>query len=509
MPSTRPLAGGISLRHLFPQATFVHAADIQVHAVCDQVERVRPGDLFVAREDESFDGHWDADQALKRGAVAVLSERLLPVSLPQCVVPDSNAAFGRVCQSLAGDPSRQMATIGVSGSNGKTITSLLIAAVLKAGGVRTGYTTTLQNTDSLNPESPVAESPAPPELADWMARMTAAGCEAAVLECGSRSLARRELTGVEFDAAVLTDLRREHLNGSPSFRCDRRIKLRMFEHLAPDGMVVINADDPHSQRLLPSIKHPVLTVGHRVQADITAKLLDRCASEQTILLSAGSDSVPVRTAIIGDVHISHCLQAAAIGLIAGLDLPTIARGLERVRSLPGRLERIECGQSFSVFVDEAQTPDRLAVALHTLRSVTQGRIFCVYGVDANCPESIRPLLGRVAERAANVSIITSNNPRFEKPRQIAHDILDGCEHPERPHVIPSRDRAIQWALEEARPGDCVLIAGKGDRVGEVIGKRRQPFDDREVAKQTLYELAADEPVILPFPGVRSRAATRA
>ncbi|MDP6719754.1 MAG: cyanophycin synthetase [Pirellulaceae bacterium] len=188
---------------------------------------------------------------------------------------------------------------------------------------------------------------------------------------------------------------------------------------------------------------------------------------------------------------SNCLAAAAAGLVLGIDLPTIVRGLEQVETIPGRLERIECGQPFGVFVDESHTPDALKASLRALRQVTEGRLICVYGADAERDPAMRPLVGHVVERGADVSVITSDNPRSDEPLQIAHDILDGYDKASRAQIMPDRFKAIQWALEQAGTGDTVVIAGKGDRQVQVIDGTKYHFDDCEVARNWLYEVGAN------------------
>ena len=260
----------------------------------------------------------------------------------------------------------------------------------------------------------------------------------------------------------------------------------MFKHLKPGGFAVVNADDPGSRYLLDRVESPLITVGFSEHAQLRAEMLERCPSEQTFLMMAGQETVPVRTHMIGDQHVYNCLSAAAVGLVLGLDLTTIVRGIESCEQVPGRMERIECGQSFSLFVDQAQSPVTLAASLHALKQVTSGRVLCVYGASVWHDAQERAKFGRIGERHADVGVITSNNPGHEPPLQIAHDMLDGCEHPGRAHIIPDRRKAIQWALGEAQPGDTVLVAGKGDLAYQIVGEQLVPFDDRAVARKWLH-----------------------
>jgi len=487
MPQTVCSPGGLRLRDVFPRGRAYGADDIAVRSCCSDWQRCRDGDLFVALNEADADGHEDAHQAIARGASAVLAERPLALAAPVYVVDDTRAAYGTVCQALAGWPSRQMRTIGVTGTAGKTITAMLLAGVFKAAGARVGMTGSLGYCDSVDAEAAGPTTPRPPQLARWMARMTANGCSHAIVEASSESLVRRELTGVQFDAAVLTNVRRDHLDLHGSLLNYRKAKARLFEHLKPGGFAVVNADDPASKLLLGKLTCPLMTVALDGPAEVSATLIERHRSEQTFLLNAGSESVPVRTTLIGNQHIYNCLIAAAVGLVEGIDLPTIARGLETVDYVPGRLERLECGQSFGVFVDQARTPDTLAGLLRTLRQVTTGQLYCVFGAEGECRQEVRPLLGRTVERLADLGVITSDNPRSERPLHVIHDILDGYDDPAAAHVMPNRTAAIGWVLSRARPGDCVLIAGRGCNDQQQIGSQVHRLDDREVATAWLRD----------------------
>jgi len=328
--------------------------------------------------------------------------------------------------------------------------------------------------------------------AQWLAQMAAVGCSHAVMEVSSHALTQARTAGIQFDAACFTNIRRDHLDYHGSLVHYRRAKARLLEGLSPDGVVVINADDPECAALVSHTSAPVKTISLRGPADVTATLIERDLSEQVFLLHVGEDTIPVRTRMIGDHHIYNCLCAAALGLSYEIDLPTIARGLERVEQVPGRMERIDCGQSYSVFVDYAHTPDALQTCLHTLKKVTPGRVICVFGAGGNRDPRKRPLMGAAVERKADLAIITTDNPRYEEPGEIAREILNGFNQPSRAEVILNREDAIQHALATAKAGDAVLIAGKGHETYQEFGKQRMTFDDREVARDFLYHAAARE-----------------
>lgn len=479
---------GVSLRHVLPCSRFPGTGpnDIRVHNCHTDYRLVCPGDLFVAVVDAEEDGHDHVAEAIERGANAVVAERLLPTSVPCCVVPDTRDAYGRLCQHLAGLPHRGLELVGITGTFGKTVTTMLMASVLQAAKRQSGVICSIGCSDSEVTGELSSPTPRPPELSQWLSRMLLNGCSHGILEASSESLASRHLAGLEFDAAILTNLRRDHLDFHGSVTNYRRAKQRLFEQLKPGGFAVLNLDDPSSRFLVDQVDAPLITVGMRETAQVRAELLERSPSEQTFLLMAGQESVPVRTHSVGNQYIYSCLSAAAVGLVMGLELTAIVRGLEQTENVPGRLERIECGQEFSVFVDQAQSPATLAASLHALRQVTPGRLICVYGATTWQEGEQRANMGRIAERYTDLGIITSNNPGHEPPLQIAHDILDGFENPGHAHIIPDRSRAIQWALEQADPGDTVLITGKGDSAYQIIGERPMPFDDRNIARRWLH-----------------------
>jgi len=478
----------LSLRKLLPEANFVAADDINVRGCSCDSRTVRPGELFVAIRGSTFDGHDFAQEAIARGCAAILAQR--PISAtgcPICYVPNTRGVYSRLCQALAGDPSRRMKVIGITGTNGKTTTTYLTASVLAVAGNNVGVLGTLGCFDGLEMLPSTMTTPPPPELALRLARMVANGCSHAVMEVSSHALDQSRVAGIALDAACVTNVRRDHLDYHGSLLDYRRAKSRLFGHLAPEGFAVLNADDPTSVGYLSQIDGPVLTVGIRSSAEIMATLVEQHLSEQTFLLTAGSETMPVRTRMIGVHHVYNCLSAAAIGLAYGIDLATVARGLEAVEHLPGRLERIECGQPFGVFVDFAHTPDALAGSLQTLRGLVEGRLICVFGAGGDRDRQKRPLMARAVESHADLVIVTNDNPRTEDPQAILADLVSGLEQPDAARIIPDRAEAIACGLGEAQPGDCVLIAGKGHETYQIVGHERVPFDDREVARQWLYE----------------------
>lgn len=482
------LAEAVALRHLLPEAVFFGAEQFRIRGCTCDTRRLRPGDLFVAIDGTADDGHRHLAEAVAAGAVAVVTAHpVTDLPVPVCQVPDTAEAFGRICQALAGNPSRRLKVVGITGTNGKTTTSWLVHSVLSAAGYSSGLLGTLGCFDGQDWSESAWTTPPADVLAHCLRRMADHACTHAVMEVSSHALAQSRVAGVDFDAAGVTNVRRDHLDYHQTLQGYRQAKSRLFRHLAPEGFAVINADDPVAAGYLSLLDGPVLTIGIDSAAEITATIVEQFSSEQTFLLTAGSDAIPVRTRMVGRHHVSNCLIAAAMGLAYGIDLPTVVQGLEAVQNVPGRLERIECGQPYSVFVDYAHTPDALAAVLDTLRELTAGRLICVFGAGGGRDRQKRPLMGREVESRADVVIVTTDNPRDEDPAAIAQEIEAGFSRPAQARRILDRGEAIAWALRQARTGDCVLVAGKGHERGQMIGSQCRAFDDREFARTWLYE----------------------
>lgn len=483
------LGHSVRLRTLLPDAEFLGAEQLGVdRCTCDS-RKVLPGDLFVALIGSRRDGHDFAADAVARGCSAVLCQRPMPeLPVPSCIVSNVRSAYGRICQALAGNPSHALKVVGVSGTNGKTTTSCLLAGALTEAGHKVGLVGTLGYLDGLVVQESTLTTPPPDLLAALLQRMVGNGCSHAVIEVSSHALDQSRVAGIRFDAACLTNVTRDHLDYHCTIQDYRLTKAKLFDHLPPEGLAVINADDPTSAGYLRRLDGPVLTVGIRSAAEITARMLEQHQSEQTFLLCAGSETVPVRTQMIGTHHVYNCLTATAVGLAYGIDLPRIVRGLESVGHVPGRLERIECGQPFGVFVDYAHTPDALVGALTALRQVTRRRLICVFGAGGDRDRHKRPLMAQAVEHHADLAVVTSDNPRGEEPRAIIDQIVRGLRHPNDAHVIEDRTEAIQFALEQARPDDCLLIAGKGHEKYQIVKSNRIPLSDVEIARDWLYDV---------------------
>ena len=382
--STDPIRNtneGIDLSDILPTAQTVGVSNLKFRSACGTWNECEPGDLFVAISDVESDGHDRSANAIERGAIGVVGERLSAVSAPQFIVEDSRLAFGKICHALAGNPSQRMNTIGVTGTAGKTIVTHLVHSILECAGQATGLRSSIEVCFGDSSES-VANASVP-ELANQLAKMVIGGCRNATLEFSGDELALQQAAGIHLDGVVVTNVLPTNLNLHGSFDNYKRALLRSMEYVKPTGFAIVNADDKHSSYLLNEIQLPALTFGIHNGSEVSAKLLDRNRCFQTFLLRAGNDSVPVRTSIIGKQHIYNCLAAAAVGLMrSDIELPMrlFKRHWKRLKSFPGRLERIDCGQPFGVWVDSAvNSPSPLNLWGHCsgFSPVCEGRLICI------------------------------------------------------------------------------------------------------------------------------------
>jgi UDP-N-acetylmuramoyl-L-alanyl-D-glutamate--2,6-diaminopimelate ligase len=480
----------VSLRRLLPEARFVGCHDWEVSGCTADSRRLDPGQVFVAVPGSRHDGHAFVVQALERGAAGVVVERLCPeAGRLQVLVPDARAALARLCLALAGDPTEQLVTIGVTGTCGKAVTSLFLRSIFEATGARFGLVGSLGWSDGVTTR-PVAAGRAIPDaegLAAMLGAMVERGCLGGVIEVASEAIQRRRVEGLEFDAAVVTDLACVPGHDPEGLLERRRLKARVFRKVVAGGAAVVNADDPHAE-LLGAVNLDARRVSFALDrpADVTGKIerLDQGGSR--FLLRGFDREAAVALRLIGPHHVAQALAAAAVAWARGLSLDAVVAGLESVTHVSGRLEPVHEGQDFEVRVDQARGGAELQQVLAALRGlVGAGRIHCVLGAEGLQDRAARLGLAQAAEDGADRVVLTTDNPRTEDPNQILDDLLSGFRRPGRVRLEPDRRLAIAAALADARSGDAVLIAGKGEQTYQILADRVLPFDDRAIAAQWL------------------------
>ena len=485
-----PFPYAVSLRRLLPQASFVGCTNLCVTDAVERSSDVQDGALFAVIRGTKVDARQFIAEALTRGASGLLVDSPIPeLSIPQCVVTDVRAAYSRVCETLSGNPSRRLNVVGVTGTNGKTTTAWLIRSLLERSGQRCGLLGTVEYSDGLRTESSNLTTPDSRSFAQWLGRMVQAGSTHASIELSSHSLHQGRSSGVELEAAVITNITQDHFDYHKTYDAYLDAKARILEQVRPSGLVAVNIEDRGSfslrDRMCESLN--CVTFGMNSAADISAQIRDESLSGTRFRMGIHGKTVDCATRLIGRHNVSNILAAAATASHLGLTPEEIVMGIEAFRCVPGRLEEVQCGQPFDVFVDYAHTDDALHRCLYSLKSLTPGRLICVFGAGGDRDRTKRPKLGRAA-MLADVAIVTSDNPRRESPNAIIDEILAGMTDVATvPIVEVDRRRAIQRALAMARPGDCVLIAGKGHENEQIIGTDRLPFDDRKVTREILRE----------------------
>jgi UDP-N-acetylmuramoyl-L-alanyl-D-glutamate--2,6-diaminopimelate ligase len=462
----------------------------QATRVTHDSRTVRSGDVFVAIRGEKADGQAFAGEAVWRGAGAVVSDRPAPPELasavPWALVPAPRRALGNLAAILAGRPAEKLILAGVTGTNGKTTTAMLLEALLarrhgRAGFLGTvGYRTGRRElpADRTTPDATVVQA--------LLAEMVSAGLPAAAVEASSHALALDRLEGCRFDVTVFTNLTRDHLDFHEDMESYFAAKRGLFSLRKPGACAVINTDDPYGARLAREVTAPVVTFSARgAAAGVRAEEI-RCDLAGTRLeVAHASGRFAVASALLGRFNAENLLAASAAGLALSMSGVEIAEGLASVRRVPGRLEPVEAGQPYAILVDYAHTEDALRRLLQAVRELTDKRILLVFGCGGDRDRGKRAPMGRVAGELADIPIATSDNPRSEDPEKILDDIETGLRQAGSHEYLRIADRreAIRRALELAHSATVVVIAGKGHEATQVIGERKVPFDDRLVAAE--------------------------
>jgi UDP-N-acetylmuramoyl-L-alanyl-D-glutamate--2,6-diaminopimelate ligase len=449
------------------------SADPEITSVAYDSRTVGSGTLFCCIPGSTADGHDFADAARRAGAAALVVERELPLDIPQVVTSDARSAMGHLAAAIEGHPCRDLTMVGVTGTNGKTTTTHLIAAILSEAGMPTGVIGTLTG---------VHTTPESPDLQRRLAEMRAGGDTAVAMEVSSHALALHRVVGCSFAVGVFTNLGRDHLDFHGTVERYFAAKAALFTpELCAVG--VVNADDVHGRLLIDAARIPIVGFSAEELTDVVVT-----ASEHSYTWRG--QQITVRMG--AHFNVMNSLAAATAAAALGLDPAVIAAGLRNARPVPGRFEAVDAGQPFAVVVDYAHTPDGLREVLTTARQVADGaRVIVVFGCGGDRDREKRPEMGQVAAGAADVVVVTSDNPRTEDPEEIIASIISGIADDYRDTVVAvevDRRRAIDTALRAARPGDVVVIAGKGHETSQTIGATVVPFDDRAVARSLLEDL---------------------
>ncbi|XID95328.1 UDP-N-acetylmuramoyl-L-alanyl-D-glutamate--2,6-diaminopimelate ligase [Paenibacillaceae bacterium WGS1546] len=472
-------------------------ANVAVRELEADSRRVSPGCLFFCLPGHTVDGHDYAEQAVARGAAALVASRELPVDAPQLIVPDTRRALAQIADYYYGRPSAKLRPIGVTGTNGKTTTTYLVERILAGAGTKAGVIGTIETRYGAARIPMSGTTPDALELQKIFRDMVDAGTERCVMEVSSHALEQGRVKGVRFRTAIFTNLTQDHLDYHGTMEAYEAAKGLFFSRLGnvyaerPEerSYAVLNADDEASARFAKLTAAEVVAYGIDNDANLRASGVRIAASGTSFRLDTANGSRDVRLKLVGKFNVYNALAALGAAVCEGIGLDEAIGSLESIEGVPGRVEPVDAGQPFAVVVDYAHTPDGLENVLNTVKELTERNVICVFGCGGDRDAKKRPIMGRIAARLADKIIVTSDNPRTEDPHGILRDIEAGLREAGTPddryELVPDRRAAIEKAVEMAGPGDVVLIAGKGHEAYQIVGGVKHDFDDRLVAKEAI------------------------
>ena len=479
----------VELLSAAPDSSFPPAAsDREIAGVSCDSRTVGPGQIFVALRGEKDDGFSHALEAAARGAAAVVSDRPAPDAfpVPWVRVREPRRLLGQMAARLAGNPSEKLVLAGVTGTNGKTTTAMLLEGVLARRHGRAGFLGTVGYRTGRRDSTASHTTPEAPLLQELLAEMVEAGTPAAAMEVSSHALALDRVAGTRFDVAVFTNLTRDHLDFHGDLETYFDAKRKLFALRKPGAAAVVNAEDPWGRRLAEEVAPPIVTYSASGDAaDVRAENIVADLSGTSLDVAYAGGRFHIASPLLGRFNADNLLAAAAAGLALGAGEREIAAGLASVARVPGRLERVAAAEPHAVLVDYAHTEDALERLLRAVRDLTDRRIVLVFGCGGDRDRGKRAPMGRIAGSLADVAIATSDNPRSEDPEAILSEVERGlvASGASGYRRIADRREAIRAALDLADPGTVVVIAGKGHETVQVIGDRALPFDDRQVAAE--------------------------
>ena len=452
--------------------------------------QVEPGGLFCAYAGTASDSHAYLASVETRGAAgATVERRDDSLAIPQLAVTHGRRAAAYAAAEVYGDPWNELTLVGITGTNGKT-TSAAILRHLLSRRAPAGSVGTLGAVDAGGAVIPGTEgltTPGPTEAARWLRHFVERGTKAVAMEVSSHALDQERMIAARFDAALFTNLTRDHMDYHQTMEAYRAAKLRLTELLKPAGAVVLNADDPAWNGVGASGNRRVVRFSISAPADVRAREVRVGAGGMEFTLQTPSDETDVALPLFGSYNVSNALGCAAVLWALGWSAQEIAAGLATLPQVPGRLERVSGPPaSATVLIDYAHTPDALERALAALRPLVTGKLWVVFGAGGDRDPGKRPEMGRIAAEGADVAVVTSDNPRTEDPEAIIDAIERGMGRAPR-HRVPDRREAIRHALLNAGPDDVVLLAGKGHETYQIVGTEKRPFDERQVVREVLSE----------------------
>lgn len=469
----------------------------EIESLSTDSRAVKSGSLFFCLTGGARDGHAFASEAVAKGAVAIVTERVLETSVPQLQVPDARLALSLIASAFYGYPSERMKVVGITGTNGKTTTAHMLCSIWEAQGKKAGLIGTLGVRYGNKKQFCGLTTPDPIELQKTLSEMSAGGVECVAMEVSAHALRYHKTSGVRFAACIFTNLTQDHLDFFHNMREYENAKRKLFTSEVCK-IAILNGDDEAGRRFgvtretksgdLSVEKQKTVYYGLDTPAEAFAVITSESLCGTECVLNVSDKLCRVSLALTGRHNVYNALAAAACAIELGADTSEVAKGLAALKTVCGRLERAGSFHGGEIFVDFAHTPDGLQKSLGALRLHCKGKLICVFGCGGNRDKSKRPLMGEVAAKRSDFSVLTSDNPRYEDPLDIISDIEKGYRRFSMKYVVvPDRKKAIEYALDRMQKGDVLLVAGKGGEEDQEIMGIKYPFNDNDIIEKIIKE----------------------
>lgn len=461
---------------------------IEINGIFYDSKQLKPGGLFFAIKGTRLNGQDFIDEAIERGAVCIVSESDFITFKNVCkvIVKDARKACANIANNFYQHPSREIKVIGITGTNGKTTTLHLVEAILKQAGKGCGTMGTISYNMGERRIPATNTTPSAIMIQMFLREMVKARIPYCVMEVSSHSLHQCRVEGIRYKSAIFTNLSNEHLDYHQDMQGYLNAKRKLFEMLEEDGSALVNADDPRSKEIIAATRGRVTTYAIKQAAEVSAQQIKFSIKGSSFKVDTPSGALDIKTSLIGEYNIYNILGAISFAVAEGIGLEDIREAIRNFKGAPGRLQKVDCGQDFSVFVDYAHTDDAIKNVLGALKKLSKKRIITVFGCGGDRDRSKRPRMGKAAAELADFLIITSDNPRSENPKGIIDEIVKGLPCDFKDYKISlDRKKAIEGSLEMAKDGDIVLIAGKGHETYQVLKDTVVGFDDCKIVEDAL------------------------
>lgn len=466
----------------------IEIKEIEIRSLCMDSRLATEGCLFFCLTGGTVDGHAFVEQAIKKGAVAVVTQKRLPLTVAQIIVEDSRVALAKMSAAFYGNPQENLSIIGITGTNGKTTTSYMLQSILENAGKKVGVIGTLGIVTKGSAMSSSLTTPDPISLYKTLAEMLLCGIEYVVMEVSAHALYYHKICGITFSACIFTNCTQDHLDFFQTMQAYQDAKLQLFdERICP--VAIVNGDDKVGREIGKMRKTlPTIYYGLQTPTDAFAVITNESLRQTDCLLNINDKLCRVTLALLGEHNVYNALGASTCAMALGVNVHQIAKGLCALQSVKGRLQRVKSYKKAEIFVDFAHTPDGLEKSLKTLKKHCKGRLICVFGCGGNRDVTKRPIMGETVAKLCNFAVLTSDNPRYEDPLDILSQIEKGYRRFSMQYVIvPLREEALRYAVDYLKEGDVLLIAGKGGETQQEIMGIKYPFDDNDIIEKIIKE----------------------